>query len=109
MGCQRGMWRAVKAMMSVTRRMEGRGGKMYSFSAMNSLRMSVCSVPPRRSIGTPCFSATATYIASSTMAGELTVMEVVTSPSGMPLNSVSISSSESIATPQCPTSPRAIG
>ena len=32
-------------MVSVTSRMEGRGGKMYSFCAMYSFRMSFCSVP----------------------------------------------------------------
>ncbi|CAM5443079.1 hypothetical protein SGLAM104S_02166 [Streptomyces glaucescens] len=33
------------------------------------------------------------------------VIEVVTSPSGMSLNRTSMSAAESIATPQCPTSP----
>ena len=37
------------------------------------------------------------------------VIEVDTSPSGMPLNSVRMSSIESIATPTLPTSPDAIG
>ena len=42
-------------------------------------------------------------------AGPLIVMDVVTSPSGMPANSASMSAAESIATPQWPTSPRLIG
>ena len=38
-------------------------------------------------------------------AGPLIVIEVVTSASGMPSNSTSMSAAESTATPQCPTSP----
>ena len=38
-------------------------------------------------------------------AGELMVIDVVTSPSGIPSNSVSMSSSEVTATPHFPTSP----
>ena len=38
-------------------------------------------------------------------AGPLIVIDVVTSPSGMPSKSTSMSAAESIATPQCPTSP----
>ena len=37
---QRGTSRAQNAKMSVMSRIDGRGGKMYSFWAMNSLRMS---------------------------------------------------------------------
>ena len=44
--------------MSTTTRMLGRGGKMYSFWAMNSFRMSACTVPESFSGPTPCFSAT---------------------------------------------------
>ena len=40
-------------------------------------------------------------------AGPLIVIDVVTSPSGMPRNSTSMSAAESMATPQWPTSPRA--
>jgi len=94
---------------STTRRMDGAGGKMNSFCAMNSLRMSFCSVPPSLSAGTPCSSATAIYMQSRIAAGELMVIEVVMSASGMPANSVSMSASESIATPQCPISPRLVG
>jgi hypothetical protein len=38
-------------------------------------------------------------------AGPEMVIDVVTSPSGMPSNSTSMSAAESIATPQCPISP----
>ena len=38
-------------------------------------------------------------------AGPLIVIDVVTSPSGMPSKSTSMSAAESIATPQWPTSP----
>src|SRR5215831_6581903 len=94
---------------STTSRMDGWGGKMYSFWAMNSFRMSFWSVPLTLEKGTPCFSATARYMQSSTEAGELIVIDVDTSPSGMPSNSVSMSASESIATPQWPISPRLVG
>ncbi len=73
---------------------------MNSFWAMNSLRMSFCSVPPSCARGTPCFSATAMYMHSKIAAGELIVIEVVISPRGMPSKSVSMSASESMATPQ---------
>ena len=42
-------------------------------------------------------------------AGELIVIDVVMSPRGMPSNSVSMSASESTATPQWPISPRLVG
>ncbi len=51
---------------------------------MYSLRMSFCSVPESVFQFAPCFSATAKYIAQSTAAGELMVIEVVTLFSGMP-------------------------
>ena len=44
---------AQKRMTSVTSRMEGRGGKMYSFCAWYSFRMSFWSVPPSARLGTP--------------------------------------------------------
>ena len=46
------------ANVSATRRSEGFGGKMYVPRAMYSLRMSFWIVPPSRSPGTPCSSAT---------------------------------------------------
>ena len=78
---------------------------MNSFCAMYSLRMSFCSVPPSFVYGMPCSSAAARYIAKRIGAGELMVIDVVTAPTSMPLNSVSMSSTESTATPQRPTSP----
>ena len=55
---------------------------------MYSLRMSVCSVPSRRSHGTPCRSAAARKKANTTTAGPLIVIDVEMSPSGIPSNSV---------------------
>ena len=45
--------------VSVTSRIDGRGGKTNSFWAMNSLRMSFCSVPPSAARSIPRRSATA--------------------------------------------------
>ena len=42
--------------MSMTSRIEGSGGKMYSFCAMYSFRMSFWIVPRSSRVGTPCFS-----------------------------------------------------
>ena len=47
-------------MLSTTSRIEGFGGKMYSFCAWYSLRMSFCVVPRSFSAATPCFSAATT-------------------------------------------------
>ena len=57
---------------------------MYSFWAMYSLRMSFCIVPDSVAQSAPCCSATTRYIAKIIGAGELIVIDVVTSPSGMP-------------------------
>ena len=67
--------------MSVISRIDGRGGKMYSFCAMNSLRMSFWIVPDSVFQSAPCFSATARYIAKIIGAGELIVIDVVMSAS----------------------------
>ena len=91
--------------MSVTSRMDGSVVEIDSFWAMYSLRMSVWIVPRSSERGTPWFSATPRSKASAIGAVQLIVMDVETSPSGMPENSVSMSSSESIATPSRPTSP----
>ena len=56
---------------------------MYSFCAMYSFRMSFCSVPESFFQSAPCFSATAKYIAQIGAAGELMVIDVVTSASGI--------------------------
>ena len=76
---------------------------------MYSFRMSFWIVPLICSRDTPFFSATAMYMASRTAAGALMVIDVDTLSSGMPSNSVSMSASESIATPTFPTSPSASG
>jgi len=72
---------------------------------MYSLKMSVWSVPPSADHGTPWRSAAARNIANTITAGPLIVIEVVTSPSGIRSNRVSMSASESTATPHRPTSP----
>ena len=108
-GLNRGVWRAPNSMVSVTRRIEGRGGKIYSFCAMYSFRMSFWRVPETRSQATPCCRATARYMAHSAAAGELMVIETVTSPSGMPRKRISMSSSELTGAPHFPTSPRLMG
>ncbi len=66
-------------------------------------------MPITASGGTPCRSAATTYIATSTAAGALIVIEVLTRSSGMPSKSASMSASESIATPTWPTSPALSG
>src|SRR5690348_3420154 len=83
--------------MSVMIRIDGRGGKMYSFCAMNSFRMSFWMVPDSVSQLAPCFSATTRYIAKIIAAGELIVIEVVMSPTAMPSKSASMSASSTPA------------
>lgn len=87
------------------RRRCGSGWKSHSFWAMYSLKMSVWSVPLRTPGSTPWRSAATRYMQKTGTAGPLMVMDVVTSPSGMSLNRTSMSAAESMATPQCPTSP----
>jgi len=94
---------------SVTRRIEGRGGKMYSFWAWYSFRMSFWMVPDSCAVGTPCFSATATYMAMRMGAGELIVIDVDTPPRSIPSKRSSMSARVSTATPALPTSPSASG
>ena len=90
---------------SVMSRIDGRGGNMYSFWAMNSFRMSFWIVPEIFFQSAPCFSATTRYIAKIIAAGELIVIDVVMSPSWMPSKSVSMSASDMMLTPHFPTSP----
>ena len=82
---------------------------MYSFCAMYSFRISFWIVPEILFQSAPCFSATTRYIAQSTEAGELMVIDTVVFSRSMPLNRISMSSSESIATPHLPTSPSLAG
>ena len=78
---------------------------MYSFCAMNSLRMSFWIVPESVCQLAPRFSATTRYIAKIIAAGELIVIDEVTAPRSMPSNSVSMSAREATFTPHLPTSP----
>ena len=57
--------------------MDGRGGKTNSFWAWYSFRMSFWSVPPSWARAAPAFSPVATYMARSTAAGLLIVIDVV--------------------------------
>ena len=82
---------------------------MYVPRAMYSFRMSFCVVPPMRSAVTPCRRPTATYMARRIGAVALIVIEVVTSPTGMPSKSREKSSSELTETPTFPTSPATSG
>ena len=100
-----GIWRVPNSMVSVTSFMLGSGGKMNSFWAMNSLRMSFCRVPRSFVMSAPCFSAAAMYMAQMMAAGELMVIEVEMSAKAMPSNRISMSSRLLIATPHTPTSP----
>jgi hypothetical protein len=102
-----GTSRPQKANTSVIKRIDGRGGKMNSFCAMNSLRMSFWIVPDSTRRSAPCRSAITRYIASSMGAGELMVIDVVTAPTSMPSNSTSMSASVVTLTPHFPTSPPA--
>jgi hypothetical protein len=71
--------------------------------------MSFWIVPFTLLKATPCLRATARYRHRRIAAVALMVIEVETSPRGIPLNSRSMSSSESIATPTFPTSPAESG
>ena len=74
-----------------------------------SLSTSFCAVPRICDASRPCRSAATAYIATSTAAGALIVIDVDTASSGMPSNIASMSASESMATPTRPTSPSARG
>ena len=91
--------------MSVISRIDSRGGKMYSFWAMNSFRMSFWIVPESFFQSAPCFSATTRYIAKIIGAGELIVIDVVIAPRSIPSKSRSMSASDMMLTPHLPTSP----
>ena len=89
----------------MTSRIDGSGGYIYVPRAMYSLRMSFCIVPSSAAGSAPCFFATAMYMASRIDAVELMVIEVLTCSSGMPSNSVSMSTRLLMGTPARPTSP----
>ena len=84
MAFQRGTSLAPYTIVSTTRRIDGLGGKIYSFWAMYSFRISFCVVPEIFFRSAPLFSATTRYIAQIIAAGELMVMEVVISWRGKP-------------------------
>jgi len=96
-------------MVSRTRRIDWRGGKTNSFWAWYSFKMSFWRVPPSRWRATPASSAWATKSASITAAGELMVIDVVMLARSMSAKRSRMSARESMATPQRPTSPRAMG
>ena len=104
-----GIFSAQYSIRSPIRRRWGSGPNSHSFCAMYSLKMSVCSVPLRTPVSTPARSAATSIMQKTGTAGPLMVMEVVTDPRSMPANSRSMSTAESMATPQWPTSPRLFG
>ena len=59
-------------------------------------------------MSTPARSAATIIMQNTGTAGPLIVIEVVTEPRSMSLNSRSMSAAESMATPQWPTSPSAL-
>ncbi len=71
--------------------------------------MSFWMVPDSARRSTPVRSATPMYIAMTTAAAELIVIDVDTAPRSMPPKSTSMSASVSTATPARPTSPLANG
>ncbi len=91
--------------VSVISRMDGLGGKINVPRAMYSFRMSFWMVPESKSSATLLFFARTTYIARSTEAVALMVMETETLSRGIWSKRISISSKVSIATPVFPTSP----
>ena len=95
--------------MSLISLSDGAGGEIHSFCAMYSFKMSFCKVPRSFLKRTPCRSATTRYIANNTIAGPLMVIDTLTRSKGMSRKSVSMSATESMATPHRPTSPLARG
>ena len=96
--------------ISVIRRMEGLRREDVGAPGGIFLEDVVLDRPAAACAGvTPCFSATAMYMARRMAAGALMVMEVLTLSRGIPSKRISMSSSESMATPTLPTSPWARG
>ena len=91
--------------MSRMIRIEGRIGKIHSFWATYSLRMSACTVPERRFRSKPRDSASATYMASRIHAVGLMVIDTEIRSRSMSAKRASMSSRVSTATPSRPTSP----
>ncbi len=93
------------SIMSMMSRRWGSGGKIHSFWAMYSLRMSFWRVPRRSAQSTPCSSAATSRKAKRIWAGPLIVIDTDTSPRGIAAKSAFMSSTVSMATPQWPISP----
>ena len=108
-GLKRGSRFTVSSIRSQASRMEGSMGNSQAPRAPNSLSRSFCTVPEIRSSATPCFLAASSYMASRIGAVALIVMLVETFPSGIPVNSSSMSASDPMETPTLPTSPSASG
>ena len=108
-GLYHGISLAQNDIRSPIRRRCGSGANSHSFCAMYSLKMSVCRVPSNLDTSAPCRSAATRYMQKIGTAGPEMVMLVVTSASGIESNSTSMSAAESMATPQCPTSPSDCG
>ena len=91
--------------MSRMSRIDGRMGKIHSFWATYSFRMSAWTVPDRRFRSRPRDSASATYIARRIHAVGLIVIDTEIRSRSIPSKSAATSSSVSTATPSRPTSP----
>ena len=74
----------AESIVSTTRRIDGSGGKIYSFWAMIFLQDVVLDGAAQLVGRHALLSATAMYMAQNTAAGELIVIEVETLSSGMP-------------------------
>src|SRR5881275_63377 len=85
--------------MSRTSRRDGRIGKIHSFCATYSFRMSVWQVPESRFGSFPRASPSATYMASRIQAVGLIVIETEMRSRSIPSKSASTSSRVSTATP----------
>ena len=76
---------------------------------MNSLRMSFWIVPDRAARSTPCSSPATMKDARTGITAPFIVIETLISPKGIPSKRIAMSSTESMATPALPTSPRTRG
>jgi hypothetical protein len=103
------MWRAHQVMQSRTIRTDGSMGKIHSFCAMYSLRMSAWMVPESLWGSKPRRSASAAYMASRIQADGLMVIDTEIASRSIPSKSASMSASVSTATPSRPTSPALMG
>ena len=105
--CSAGISAAQYSIRSPIRRRCGSGANSHSFCAMYSLKMSVCSVPLSVAEVDALPLGGDQVHAEHRHGGAADRHRRWSSPSGMPSKSTSMSAAESIATPQCPTSPSA--